>query len=194
MSMRLLTSALALVMGASAAMADTAYSLDVPTAAPYTRIDGHADAGSFTDTVSFTLDADHSGYVWLFARQDWFFSNLDAIQGATLSLTNETTGQTWLAQNYALSQGGASYLDGGTLNLALAGLDPNKSLYLSGDFGAGAYSATISGVATGLNGGTYVAKFSVTPAVPEPGTVALMGLGLAGLMVAHRRQRSLDRA
>ena len=189
MSMRLLITALALAMGSSASMADTAYSLDVPTATPYTRIDGHADAGSFTDTVSFTLDADHSGYVWLFARQDWFFSNLDAIQGASLSLTNETTGQTWLAQNYALSQGSVSYLDGGTLNLALAGLDPNKSLWIAGDFGPGQYSAFISGAATGLNGGTYVAKFSMAPAIPEPATLWLMGLGLAALSATQVTRR-----
>ncbi|MFN3618123.1 MAG: FxDxF family PEP-CTERM protein [Aquabacterium sp.] len=173
----------------AAATASTSISLDVPTASPHTRIDGHAARGSFTDTVSFTLDSLHEGYVWLFPRQDWLFSVLDNIQGASLSLRNDSTGQTWSGLNYAQSQGAASYLAANTLNLSLAGLDPNKSLFLSGSFDAGQYTAFISGTATGLNGGTYVAKFSVTPAIPEPSSVVLMMLGLGGMATVLARRR-----
>lgn len=103
---------------------------------------------------------------------------------------NDSTGQTWSGLNYAQSQGAASYLAANTLNLSLAGLDPNKSLFLSGSFDAGPYTAFISGTATGLNGGTYVAKFSVTPAIPEPSSVALMVLGLGGMATVLARRRA----
>ena len=77
------------------AHADTDYTLSTPTALPYTRIDGHAAPGSFTDTVSFALDSTYAGYVWLFPRQDWLFSGLDNIQDASLTLRNDSTGDTW---------------------------------------------------------------------------------------------------
>lgn len=171
------------------AHADTDYTLSTPTALPYTRIDGHAAPGSFTDTVSFALDSTYAGYVWLFPRQDWLFSGLDNIQDASLTLRNDSTGDTWTGLNFAQAQGGVSYLDAQALNLALAGLDPNKSLWIAGDFGPGQYSAFISGTATGLNGGTYVAKFSMAPAIPEPATLWLMGLGLTALSATQVTRR-----
>lgn len=173
------------------AWADQTYQVAVPTVEPYTRFENHVAAGSFTDSFEFSLSSATEGYIWLFARQDaWFGFNLvENTKSVSLTLRNESTEDTWTALLYPQEHGQVSLLTPGVLSLVAVGFDPNKSLYLSGTFGPGHYVATISGLATGSAGSSYIAKFSLPQAVPEPQTWALMLLGGAALAVGVRRQR-----
>ncbi len=173
------------------AWADQTYQVAVPTVEPYTRFENHVAAGSFTDKFEFSLNAATEGYIWLFARQDaWFGFNLvENTQAVSLTLRNETTQDSWSGVLYPQAEGHVSWLTPGVLPMVTSGFDPNKSLYLSGTFGPGNYVATISGLATGSAGSSYIAKFSLPQPIPEPQTWALMLLGGSVLAVGVRRQR-----
>lgn len=173
------------------AWADQSYQVATPTIEPYTRFENHVAAGSFTDTFGFSLSSATEGYLWLFARQDaWFGFNLvENTRSVSLTLRNESTQDSWSGVLYPQAEGHVSWLTPGVLPMVAAGFDPNKSLYLSGTFGPGNYVATISGLATGSAGSSYIAKFSLPQPVPEPQTWALMLLGGAALAAGVRRQR-----
>lgn len=195
MLLRPLATLLASLSIASAAWADASYTLDLPTADPYTKLTNHVDTGSFTDAINFTLDDTETGYIWLFARENaWFgYSALNNISEVTLTLVNNTTEKEWSGVLYPTVNGTVSWFAPGVAELVVVGFDPNNSLYLSGTFGAGDYSVFISGVATGTQGGDYITKFSFTPtAVPEASTAAMLAVGLVGLtgVALRRRQRA----
>ena len=171
--------------------ANQTYQVDVPTAEPYTRFENHVAKGSFVDQFQFTLDETNNGYIWLFARQDaWFGYNLvENTKSVTLTLRNNTTQETWQGALYPSEHGKVSWLTSGVMPMVQVGFDPNKSLYLGGTFDAGQYTATVSGIATGWKGSGYIAKFSFTPAVPEPTTWALGLTGLAAVAGLARARR-----
>lgn len=184
---------ISLVAAAFSANADTSYSLTVPTLEPYTKIEGGSAPGSFTDTVYFELSSSHSGYIWLFARQGGLTGIFDNILNPSLTVKNLDTNEMWSATSFSSISGGLSHLNPEVLNLTLAGLDPNNSLFLAGTLGAGNYAAEISGTANGLFGGTYIAKFNLAPAIPEPSTLALMAVGLTGLMLRASKRKNLPK-
>lgn len=175
---------------ASAAHADTSYTVFTPTVEPYQRFENHVAPGAFTDSFNFTLDQSASGYVWLFPRVDaWFgFNQVEDTQGVTLTLVNNDTEKQWNGVLYPTVSGNVSWLTPGVLPMVISGFDPNKSLYLSGDFAAGHYSAFVSGLATGSAGSSYIAKFSVSNPVPEAGTASMLLVGLGGLAWVARRR------
>lgn len=57
---------------------------------------------------------------------------------------------------------------------------------------AGAYSLFVSGVAAGITGYGGTMSFRPTAQVPEPGTLALFGLGLVVLALMAMRRRARD--
>lgn len=183
--------AIATLLAASAVMSAahaTSYSVSVPTTEPYTRFENFVTTGDFNDSFNFTLSSVYEGYLWLFPQQDaWFTAAADNTKGVTLTLVNNDTETEYTAVLYPTAKGTVSLWEPGVLPLVINGFDPNKSLYLSGSFEPGNYSALISGTATGSQGGNYVLKLSLQP-VPEPATFALMGVGLVGIGLLSRRK------
>ncbi len=179
-----------------AAHADASYTVFAPTVEPYERFQNFVAPGSFSDSFSFTLNQASTGYIWLFARQDaWFgFNAFENTKDVTLTLVNNDTEKEWSGVLLPSVKGTVSLLTPGALDLTIAGFDPNKSLYLGGDFTAGNYTAFVSGLATGLNGSSYIAKFSLTPSVPEPSDALMMALGLGGIALAVRRMRKTQQS
>ncbi|MDI1349250.1 FxDxF family PEP-CTERM protein [Aquabacterium sp.] len=55
---------------------------------------------------------------------------------------------------------------------------------------AGNYQLTIAGHAIGSQGGSYIGELAATPAVPEPGTIALTLSGLALVGAIARRKKA----
>jgi len=175
---------------AGSAWANTSYTVGIPTADPYTRFENHVAAGEFSDSFNFTLSTPTSGYIWLFARQDaWFgFDQVEDTEGVSLVLVNNLTEREYRAVLFPEAQRTVSLLEPGVMGMVVAGFDPNKTLFLSGDFAAGSYSAFVSGTATGSAGSSYIAKFSFAQPVPEPGSMALMLVGLGAVAwVVHRQ-------
>lgn len=172
------------------ALANTSYEISLPTDDPYTKINGSAGYGTFTDTASFSLDQSYTGLVWFLPRSGGLNFLLDNITNPSLTVTNATTSQTWVGEAYETAVGKVSMFNLQALALDLAGFDVNDSLIVTGTFTAGDYTALLSGKATGLFGGTYVAKFSFVPSIPEPATSAMMLLGLAGIGAIASRRRA----
>lgn len=173
---------------ATAAHADANYTVLTPTAEPYTKFQNFVGPGSFTDSFNFTLQSPIDGYLWLFPKQNaWLGSSADNITGATFTLVNNDAETQVDGVLYPAAKGPVSIFTPGVLGLIAAGFDPNQSLYISGTFAPGNYSALVSGLATGSQGGSYVVKFNLAP-VPEAGTSLMMLLGLAGVAAAVKRR------
>jgi hypothetical protein len=117
--------------------------------------------GSFVDTISFVISLAGSGTADYF---NFFVKTSKAIRTnidmAKLKLTGPTTYTTNLTSE-------------ATYSVPLL---------------AGSYTAEITGVANGVNGGSY--NFDVTAPTPEPEVFGLMaaGVAMAGFMAKRRRK------
>jgi hypothetical protein len=194
MFVRAFVSLLAACTLATAAYADTSYTVFAPTTEPYQRFDNVVSAGNFTDSFNFTLTEATTGYIWLFPRQN-ATNGLDQVSNLTnvsLLLVNNDTEKQVAGVLYTSLLSPIPNTTPGVLDMIAAGFDPNLSLGLRGVLTPGNYSALVSGTATGSQGGDYFIKFSLAPAVPEASTSAMMLVGLAtiGLVASRRRKQA----
>lgn len=147
----------------------------------------HSD---FTAAISFG-----SNQVW--GSSGHLFTNAG---NSSFSYTGTDIGY---STNWLDFAGGSVSFAAYTGSVSLGYLNPGESAVLNYSLAA---SASIDGTIDGYYGGAYTSlgdpfsaqqnplpagnTFAVTPAVPEPETVAMMGLGLGVVALASRRKKS----
>ncbi|TAK94604.1 MAG: PEP-CTERM sorting domain-containing protein [Aquabacterium sp.] len=121
------------------------------------------------------------------------------------TLSGLTVGQqytvSWEAGNFGYTYGSINYLGSNAISVQVDGvtvgsgaqLDLGSNWYKQSlTFTAGAASQQLSFILASTTSKAYMSidgvSVKATPAVPEPGTWALMGLGLFGVMAATRRK------
>ena len=129
-------------------------------------------------------------------------------EGAYNGTYGNTNRATWYSsgvndlfyRNVAGAGGGVTLNNGSQVNLSLSDWEASpyysNNAYISGfsvgvgsSAGAG-YRSFADNITIGLNGATTTYNFELAAAdVPEPGSLALIGLGLIGAAVARRKQR-----
>jgi hypothetical protein len=180
-----------------------------------------ADAAAYKSVVEAAVVGGSSAVVPLFdnlSNQSVFGgSNQDIAYLATVKF-GVTAGQagTWdIRAGVDFGNGGAVYLDGVTLAFKSSDMwwagsyaDNTQSFQLNGlSIAAGNHTLQLFGLEHCCDGGqqaqfrigggnftTFGTQDGLAAAVPEPGTYALMGLGLAGLAFASRRRSAAKAA
>lgn len=180
--------AVALVAFASAANAGIAF------------LDGVLQAGNGSAASAYdfgTLDASASTLaVTTFGRAGSTFeeyANFTIAQPSDLSGAANTYALTFMGVNVldihdlVIDVWNRSHPDGSTLLGSFSGNNLTASL---GTFSAGQYHLDISGTfGRSAMGGQYSVSLAAVPAVPEPGTYAMMLAGLGVLVFMARRRR-----
>lgn len=156
---------ISLLTASQAFAATQSVSIDVPgiTVSTFSHL-GEAKGSSFSDTLN--LDLLKPGFIGAHPVS-FNISDVLGLSNFSLALRN--------AANELITTTSPSTKTGSSLwsyNLPTSGL----------------YSLTVSGLVTGERGGAYNLGL-VTAPVPEPETYALMGIGLAGLLLSRRKRK-----
>jgi len=172
MNMKLNALVIALSLAVSATVAAPAYALAETTTIDWSSHDtfeagfGIVAAGNtFIDTYKFTL------------------SNPTSILSSTVS-SDLTYGPYSI---FGISEGFVSLYNSDDIEVGSYSFDGDSVTYVIGtNLAAGSYYYTVSGSASGLNGGAYMLASAVP--VPEAETWAMMmaGLGLVGLQLRRK--------
>lgn len=104
-------------------------------------------------------------------------------------------------KNFTYVDAANFFVDNATMSGATFHSSQNSENFIFGNtpggpmniFSAGLYSFTLSAFARGANGnpiGSALASTEILVAVPEPESMAMMGVGMLGLMLARRRRRA----
>lgn len=173
MKLKLITLALALSAGSSSAMATTCTSTFTLGSLNYgdsrSLYNSFSSEQSFTDCYQFSIPNDESRALGFTVEWDFFGYKALDIDLASVSLS------------------------GGGLTTAV--VDPTPGTFSFTDLQSGTYELALSGIvsrsAWGFLDGSveYIGRLGITPAVPEPETLAMFALGF-GVITWRARRRS----
>jgi hypothetical protein len=119
---------------------------------------------------------------------------IELIEGQTTDLSAMLQDQVWYgSQNLAVEFAGLVLDAFGPVNLPYVGF--NDGPYFVWDMGSESFSVGLYWFDVGVFSGTfdngyYVYATAEEVSVPEPGTLALFGLGLLGMGLARRRKKA----
>jgi hypothetical protein len=135
---------------------------------------GSDDNVTTGETLSFVFDTD------VVIERIWFNNTHDS----SFTIDFSDGGDQIMINGVPVNAVGNGYATGNSYNDSIAGASAGNFL---GAFNAGANVPFLIGF---LNEQFYISGIEVRAAVPEPGTLALLGLGLVGIGAVRRRKKA----